>query len=61
MQIQFGETSLPAGTMLPMTTLIDGVVQHHRAETFEQLRATDDRIDYSLIPIGDGLALARIL
>ena len=36
LQIQFGRTKLPTGTMLRMTALIDGAVQHHRAETFKQ-------------------------
>ncbi|MBC8200479.1 MAG: hypothetical protein H8E86_00420 [Planctomycetes bacterium] len=36
MQIQFGETSLPTGTMLRLTSILDGAVQHHRAETLQQ-------------------------
>ncbi len=36
LQIKFGRTKLPSGTMLRMTSLLDGAVQHHIAETFEQ-------------------------
>ncbi|MBC8523417.1 hypothetical protein H8D29_05770 [PVC group bacterium] len=36
MQIQFGRTKLPQGTVLRMTSILDGAVQHHQATTLKQ-------------------------
>ena len=36
LQIRFGRTKLPNGCFLRMTSLADGAVQHHRAETLRQ-------------------------
>ena len=36
LQIQFNRSKLPVGTSLRITSLLDGAVQHHRAETLSQ-------------------------
>ncbi len=49
LQIQFGRTKLPTGTMLRMTSLLDGAVQHHRAETFKQWRSKSAWFNGSMV------------
>ena len=49
LQIKFGRTTLPQGTMLRMTSLQDGAVQHHVANTLKQWRNKSAWFNGSLV------------